>query len=189
VIMFHDKQLFEKGFVPYLKGRNKELFVLLGMICISLLSLAPHPYHVSYTEIEYKKESKTLTFSIEVFTDDLENAIKLTYQPEKFFLGSDSLKPETEILIQKYILDKTTLLIDGIVLKGASFLPSECNPDRTVIYFQYNDLPPFSSFSFYSEVLLTLFKDQQNIVEFRNGTSKEKALLNSDKKSVTWKIK
>lgn len=162
---------------------------LIGILSFGSLAIAPHPYHVSYTEIDYKKASKSVTFSIELFTNDLENAIKLTYKPEKFFLGTDTLNPETETLIQQYIREKTTILIDGTVLHGSHFLASESNPDRTIIYFQYVDLPPFSSFSFYSEILISLFKDQQNIVAFRNGISKEKALLGKDKKNATWKIK
>ena len=186
--MLHNKQLFEKGFFTQTNG-NFITYSLLFILGIApLFSFSPHPYHVSYTEVDYNKKARTLTFSIEMFTDDLENAIKISYQPRKFFLGSDSLADSTEALIQQYVLEETTLILDGNVFKGAEFLPSESNPDRTTIYFQYTNLPPISSIAYYSEILTSIFKDQQNIIEFRNGGRKEKALLTSDKKSVTWKI-
>lgn len=186
--MFHNKQLFEKGFLGLTNGNFITFSLLFILGLMPLFSFAPHPYHVSYTEIDYNKSERTLTFSLEVFTDDLENAIKISYKPSKFFLGSDSLSDSTEKLIQQYVSEKTTLVLDGNVFKGAEFLPTESNPDRTIIYFQYTNLPPISSIAYYSEVLTSIFKDQQNIIELRNGNTKEKALLSQDKKSVTWKL-
>ena len=186
--MFHHKQLFEKGLLALTNGNFLALSLLLTLALTPLFSFSPHPYHVSYTEVAYSKKEHSLTFSLEVFTDDLENAIKIMYQPTRFFLGSDSLSESTEILIQQYVLEKTTLVLDGVVFNGAEFLPTESNPDRTIIYFQYTDLPPISSLAYYSEILTSIFKDQQNIVELRNEGIKEKALLSSDKKSVTWKL-
>ena len=184
--MFDYHQLFEKGCTRSIKGGLVFIFVHI-LIILPLYAFTPHPYHVSYTEIDYNATEKVITLSLEVFTDDLETAIKLEYKPEKFFLGSETVGEAEEILIQKYVLDKTTFLIDGIVLKNAEFLPSESNPDRTMIYFQYTDLPPLTSVTFYSEILTSVFTDQQNIVEFRSGTKKEKALLTTEKTNATWK--
>lgn len=185
--MWFNKQVFEKGSGFSLKGEN---LVILLMVFISVplfWALAPHPYHVSYTEIEYKKSEKTVTFSMEVFTDDLENAIKLNYKPDKFFLGGEVLSDSNELLIQQYVKEKVTVLIDGIILKEYNFLPSESNPDRTLIYFQFTDLPPFGGLTFYTEVLNHLFADQQNIVEYKKGNETFKALLNKEKTNATWK--
>jgi hypothetical protein len=187
--MWFNKQLFEKGFLIGLKGKKLATVITLISLFPLIGAMAPHPYHVSYTEIEYKKEVKTLTFSIEIFTDDLEAAIKLNYKPEKFFLGADSISQINELLIQQYVKNKVTVLIDGVVLKSYSFLPSESNPDRTLVYFQFTDLPPFDGLTFYSEILTHLYKDQQNIVEYKRGQRIDKALLNNDKTNETWKNK
>jgi hypothetical protein len=178
--------LFVKRNSNYL---NVKFLLFIGIsVCFigAIFSFSPPPYHVSYTEISYKKESKQLTFSIEVFTDDLETAIKLEYKPEKFFLGGKDLSDSTELYIQSYINNKVTVIMDGMVLKQRSYLPTESNPDRTTIYFEYVDIPPFTSLAFYSEVLINLFKDQQNIVEFQANGEKKKALLTIEKTNVTW---
>ena len=175
------------------KRKRSNLNAISGLLLMTFITLifsfTPHPYHVSFTEINYKKESQNLTFSVEVFTDDLEMAVKLDYKPEKFFLGTESLSDSTEILIQKYISSKTTVIIDGIVMKELNFLPSESNPDRTTVYFELTDLPNFKSFAFYNEVLVSTFPDQQNIVEFTHSGKKEKALFDKEKTSSTWIVK
>ncbi|MGB1002585.1 MAG: DUF6702 family protein [Salibacteraceae bacterium] len=186
--MWFNKQIFEKGFWNSLNG-NKSIFVVTFLLGTTfLLSFAPHPYHVSYTEIEYKKTDNTMTFSVEVFTDDLESGIKLNYQPEKFQLSTSNIDSTNERLIQKYILDHFNIILDGIVFKQIEFLPTESNPDRTVIYFQITNLPPFHGLTLYSELLTSLFNDQQNIVEFKYNSTTEKALLTKAKKNVTWKL-
>lgn len=169
-----------------LSDTKSSLLVGLLVVFIALLACSPHPYHVSYTQVDYKPEAKELTFSIELFTDDLENAIKLTYKPEKFYLGEDIVSDSSEILLQKYIKDKFTVLMDGVVLKKPIFLSSQSTPDRTTIYFEFTDLPKFHSLTIYSELLTSIFIDQQNIIEFTHNSKKEKALLTLKKTNVTW---
>ena len=180
---FFDKRkvIFSNSKYPFLAG-------LTLVIITSVFSFTPHPYHVSYTEINYKKENQNLTFAIEVFTDDLETEIKLLYKPHKFFLGSDSLTDSAQVLIEQYIHLKTSIIIDGIVLKDFKFLPTESNPDRTIIYFELTDLPNFKSLAFYNEILINIFSNQQNIVEFFHSDKHEKALLSRGKTSITWVI-
>jgi len=187
--MWNFNQKFVKRSGSYLSVKNGLVLGLSLSLIIGLASFIPHPYHVSYTEINYKKETHNLTFVFEVFSDDLENAIKLDYKPEKFFLGSDSLPETTEILIQQYIKDKTTIIIDGIVLRDFKFLPSQSTPDRTTIYLELTDMPNFKSLAFYNEILTNIFLDQQNIIEFTYANKIEKALLTKEKTSVTWIIK
>jgi len=172
----------------FLTSKHLSLIILMVVVSTPFFSFKPHPYHVSYTEINYKKEHKNLTFSIEIFTDDLETEIKLLFKPNKFFLGGDSLTDSTQLYIEQYVKIKTSVIVDGIVLKDFQFLPTESNPDRTIIYFELTDLPNFKSLAFYNEVLTNIFANQQNIVEFLHGSKKEKSLLNRDKTSATWII-
>ena len=170
----------------FTKGNKSVLIFMLTGLFLTIISAKLHPYHVSYTQIEYKKETQNLTFSMEVFTDDLETALKMKYKTDKLFLGSNSITPKNDSLIFEYIKDQTTILIDGVVWKGYDFLTSESHPDRTIIYFQFNDLPPFSSLTFYATILNEIFTDQQNIIEYKQKNSKHKALLTSKKTNVTW---
>jgi hypothetical protein len=186
--MWDNNQIFDKRNMLSLSDTKSTLLVGILALFIVFLSFSPHPYHVSYTQVDYKPEAKELTFSIELFTDDLENAIKLEYKPRKFYLGGDTLQDSTEILLQTYIQDKLTVIMDGVVLKKPTFLPSQSTPDRTTIYFEFSDLPKFHSLTLYSELLTSLFQDQQNIIEFNTVSKKEKALLTLKETNVTWII-
>jgi hypothetical protein len=182
-------QLFVKRMGSYLNVK-KSIVLMISVVIFSTISgFSPHPYHVSYTEINFEKDSRSLTFVMEIFTDDLENAIKLEYKPKKFFLGNDSLTDSANIFIERYISERVTIIIDGIVLKDLQFLPTESNPDRTTIYFELTSLPNFKSFAFYNEILTNTFLDQQNIVEFKYDDKREKALFTKEKTSATWILK
>lgn len=186
--MLNDKPFFDERNCVSMKAKNLGYTSMVLLLFIAFGAMAPHPYHVSYTELNYTPEKKELTFAIEVFTDDLENAIKLDYKPEKFFLGSDSISAESENLIKKYMENKCRVIVDGIVLKDLQWMGVESTPDRTNIYFSYANLPPFSSLAFYNTILVSLFPDQQNIVEFITSNKKQKALLSKEKTNVTWMI-
>lgn len=183
-----NKQLFDKRSLNSFKRLNWTHTLLFSFVFMVALSFVPHPYHVSFTEIVYKKDTQQLTFSIEVFTDDLEMALKLDTKSEAINLGSDPISDSTEALIQNYIRKNISVITDGIVLRQLHFLPTESNADRTIIYFELTNLPNFKSFAFYNEILINTLPDQQNIIEFNHSGKKEKALFDNSKTSQTWMI-
>ena len=180
------KQIFDKRDFYSFKRFKWTHTLLFSFVLIGIFSFVPHPYHVSYTEIFYKKDAHQLTFSVEVFTDDLELALKLDSKSETIYLGTSPVSDSTEILIQKYLSKNISVIIDGIVLRQLTFLPTESNPDRTTIYFEIIDLPNFKSFAFYNEILINTLPDQQNIIEFNHSGKKEKVLFDKGKTSETW---
>lgn len=187
--MRDNNQLIDKRVVQRLNWLKWHYIGLISILFFTLYAFTPNPYHVSYTEIDYNENLKTISFTVEVFTDDFEKAILLEYKPDQIIIGVDSLPPPSELYIQLYITDKMTIIIDGIVLKQPTFKASQSNPERTIIQFSYTDLPPFKSLSVYSEILTTVFTDQQNILEFAYKETKEKALLTKSKLNHTWILK
>lgn len=184
---FH--QLFDKRGLSSMKEIKTPFLGVLFLISVILFSFTPHPYHVSYTEINLHNEKSELTLSIEVFTHDLESAIKLEFKPESFSIGNDSIGEASEKLIRNYVKSNFTVIIDGIVLKDYVFQPSKTTPKRTVTFFSLTDLPNFKSLSIYSEILINLFPDQQNIIEFNSKNGQQKSLLSNKTTSATWIIK
>lgn len=187
--MWDFNQKLDKRIFQSVNTQKNTFGGLLLLIFIVFSGFAPHPYHVSYTEIEYKPREHRVTFSIEIFTDDLESAIHLELKPEKFFLGQEDLPKETEALIQEYVNQKLSVIIDGIVIKSPQYLPTQSNPDRTIIFFEFMDLPEFSSFSVHFQLLNHLIKGQQNIIEFKSPQITGKELLSIEKNNATWILK
>jgi len=187
--MWEFNQKFDKRVFHGVNTQKMTIGGLLLFLIFAFSAFVPHPYHVSYTEIEYKPQQHRVTFSIEVFTDDLEKAINLEFKPEKFFLGQDELSEETETLIQKYVAQKLSVIIDGIIIKSPQYLPSQSTPDRTTIFFEYTDLPEFSSFAVHFQLLNHLYKGQQNIIEFKSPQLTGKELLTIEKNNATWILK
>ena len=184
--MQNDKQKIDKGIVGHI---NHRIFGVLSILLVLASSFIPYNNHVSYTEITYDKSIKTISFTLEVFTPDLEKAIQLEFTAHDFVLGKDSISNSLEKFIQAYINQKTTIIIDGIVLKQAVFKPSTSQANRTIIQYSFTDIPPISSLSIYSEILTSVFTDQQNIVELISNESREKALLTNSKLNHTWILK
>lgn len=165
--------------------------VLAFMLIAPLLNMAspsvdeaPHPYHVSYTEINTTDSS--ITIALEVFTDDLQLAVKQAYQPEKYFLGADSISAEGQKLTRDYFSSVFQIVVNGKPLNDIVFFEIESNPDRTTIYVEFKNTVAIKSLAIKNSVLINVFSDQENIIEAKNQNNTEKALLHKGKEIATF---
>lgn len=186
--MRDNNQLIDKRIVNRLNWLKLLYFGLISFSISVLYGFVFSPNHVSYTEIKYEKNQKSLSITLEVYTNDLETAILLNNKPDTFVIGIDSLPAPSEQYIQAYITNTMTIIIDGIVIKQPKFISIKSDPKRTIIEFSYTDLPPFKSFSIYSEVFTSIFPEQQNIVVFNHQDIMQKALLTKSQLNHTWII-
>jgi hypothetical protein len=148
-----------------------------------LIHKADHPYHVSHTEIHTTDSS--ITFVIEVFTDDLEFAVKQLLQPEKYFLG-DTLSQSSFDLTEKYYAHVTQIVVNGKPLNEVLFFDVQSTPDRTTLYVEVKNTATIQSFALHSTLLIDAFSDQENIVELHHKDSIQKALLHKGKATATF---
>lgn len=80
-------------------------------IFIYILTLLPHPFFVSVTEIEYLQKEKVLGVSCKLFNDDLETTLKnATGAPVDIFKGD---KSKNNTYLQQYFGKHFTVLADG----------------------------------------------------------------------------
>jgi hypothetical protein len=80
-------------------------------ILIYILTLLPHPFFVSVTEIEYLQKEKVLGVSCKLFNDDLETTLKnATGAPVDIFKGD---KSKNNTYLQQYFGKHFTVLADG----------------------------------------------------------------------------
>ena len=153
----------------------------------SLERKVPHPYHVSYTEVNTTDSS--VTVALEIFTDDLQLAIKQTYQPEKYFLGNDSISAKGQALTKQYFNSVFKIVINGKALNNILFFGIDSNPDRTTLFVEFKNMENIRSLAIHNQALLNVFADQENIIEAKHLNISEKALLHKGKEVATFTYK
>ena len=97
-----------------------------------------HDFHFSRTKAHYNQQTQTLQMSMNVFTDDLELAVR-TMGHEKFKIGIET-DAMTDSLISIYILSKFNASHSGHKLK-MDWVGYECDYDVTYVYIESEPFP------------------------------------------------
>ena len=151
-------------------------YVLLNIFQLSFTDFASHKFYLSTTEIEYKKELKTFQIITQLFIDDLE--LLLQQQEKSFRLFPDSDAKLSDSLLMFNLKKDFQLIINGEPQK-ISYLGKEYKNDIVVCYLElYLDEIP-STIEIKNSMFFDLFDSQQNIIHYRNKTSRKSFLLHS----------
>lgn len=159
------------------------------------LLLAPHAAHahkfyVSFTRIEYNRETRTAEISIRTFADDLE--VVLTKRTGKA-VYLDTTK-DVGALVFDYVRDSLTLTgHHSKQPKQLKWVGMETNVDSVWIYLEAPMPEGFDGASVRQRLLFDIFKDQVNTVNvidgdrhadlvFKRDDSAPKLIWASDKK-------
>lgn len=164
------------------------LFVIFPFISPSGGQGAFHDFHTSLTEIQYNSKEKSLEVSIRIFTDDLETALTKFNNNQKVFLNGTT--DNTNPLIEKYIQQYFVILNPQKQKKPFTFIGKELEGDATWVYVEFQncgDLQP-NTYILQNTILLEIFDDQTNLVNFFYGKSKKTFLFNHRTKSadISW---
>lgn len=144
-------------------------FILISLISLYISAFESkkdlHPFHVSITELEIKRE--TLQISLRIFTDDLETALK-EISGEKIFLNDVSQPKRNFILIRDYLNLKFGYS-SGAKEEKIDWLGHEFEDDVCWIYGQVAVSPDQRIVFVRNEVLIEVFDNQQNIIHFKSS--------------------
>ena len=142
-----------------------------------------HAFHISRCEINYTKQDKALQFSIHIFLDDLEDALALK--------GQKSLKlctPHEDVngdqYIQNYINDKIKINVNGKIAR-LEMLGKETSKDKLAVwcYLEITNVTELKTLSIGNKLLLEVFNDQKNIVDFTIDNKKKSFFIFDQKAS------
>lgn len=140
-----------------------------------------HKFYVSTTSIEFKSKSKSLQITSQLFTDDLQ--LIMSEQDESIILDPDSNLEFIDQLIESYFKKNLVFSSEGInipyVFLGKEYLN---NITKCFIELKFSEVPNKVELS--NELFLSLFKEQQNIVHFKNLDQRKSFLLHKNKRSV-----
>lgn len=151
-------------------------------ICVILLSqFNDHDFHMSKTSMHFKSDKQVLQFTIHVFTDDLELAVKEGHG-EDLKLFSDHEHPKADSLLLTYLMEVLDIRINDEVL-NLYYLGREMSDDLsgTWIYLEEENLELFDEIVVDNRIFLEIFDDQKNILQFKVD-NKQKAFHILDSK-------
>lgn len=158
-----------------MKWKQSSLF-LVAIIVLS--SFAVHKFYVGMFQMKFVPQKKELHITTRIFVDDLNLALEKKFH-KKTFIGEPKESKEDEVLMQKYIAEKFKLKIKGQA-KNYTFLSKEMENNVVICYFKIKELTQITSLEVENSILMEIYPEQQNIIQFDNNGEKNSLLLTED---------
>lgn len=152
--------------------------VLLGFIFIGFTAMSAHRFYVAIYQVNYVPQKKELQITARIFTDDLNEALKKSYQ-KSTDIGSENESPEDQALMKRYLTEKFKISVNGQA-KTMQYHSHEMESNVVVCYLTIKDLPRISKIEIENSVLTELHSEQQNIIQYNNNGKKQNLLLSSE---------
>lgn len=138
----------------------------MSWLVFVVVQLFLHPFHVSVTDIKFKEEKKSLQVSTRIFMDDLEEALKMEYQLEKYDILEKKDDPETKNWIKNYLLKNFKLSSDSKPL-DLRFIGFEFESDVVWCYLEVEKIRKIKNLTVENSLLTSTYSDQENLVHLR----------------------
>lgn len=135
-----------------------------------------HPYYISMTEIEHDKSNNTLEISVRIFTDDLEKAIRQSYNSKVDLLNKNE-RANSEKFIQQYITKHLLLKADNKNL-NLQFVGFESEEGSIWSYFECPDITSLQSLEVNNTILYDYKEQQVNFIHVKAAGLDETTKLN-----------
>lgn len=158
-----------------MKWKQSSLF-LVAIIVLS--SFAMHKFYVGMFQMKFVPQKKELHITTRIFVDDLNLALEKKFH-KKTFIGEPTESKEDEVLMQKYIAEKFKLKIKSQA-KNYTFLSKEMENNVVICYFKIKELTQITSLEVENSILMEIYPEQQNIIQFDNNGDKNSLLLTED---------
>lgn len=144
---------------------------------------APHPLHVSVTEINHNSTDKTLEISCKLFTDDFEKVLTQNYKTKVDLINPPDRAAMAK-LVDDYIHKHLSLKVDGKVVSFSS-LGFEHDQDAVYGFLQVNNITAVKKLELTNTLMFDLFTDQINLMHITvAGNRKSQKLDYPDKEAV-----
>jgi len=148
------------------------LFSLLSAIGLTAIATSNvshpslHPLHLSRSLVEYFPEEKAIRVSLNIFLDDLEEALGQSY-PRPLRLGSPGELAGIHTLLEAYFRKHFTFTLDGRP-SPLHLLGKELSDDQQSLwcYLEISATSPPEKIKVNCTLLTEVFRDQRNILHF-----------------------
>ena len=153
--------------------------VTLKSTSYGLLFLLMHKFYVSTVQMNYNTERNKLEVILQVFTDDLELAIREEVTADfkiDAIVERGTVFPE----LKTYVNTHWRLMSNDEQLP-LEFIGYESDYDITKVYFEIDLAPANEALLFSNTIFLQQFSDQKNLTHIKIGGERKSFLLNATK--------
>ena len=155
---------------------KKFLFVpFIMLITFGLSSFAIHKFYVSIYQIEQNVPKKRLEITCRIFIDDLNKVLSKQYT-KKISICEPSETTEDINFLKQYLSENILITVNGKI-KPILFKSKELETNVVVCYLNCADVKKIKTFSIKNTALLSLNKEQQNIIQIKINNTKQSLLL------------
>jgi hypothetical protein len=160
-------------------------FINFVLFSLSLPEYAAHKFYVSTTEVELKREKKTVQVTTQLFIDDLE--FLLQQSDSSIRLDPETNKELIDSLLEKELKDKLQFSTKNKIFEY-TFLGKEYRNDIALCYleFQFENIP--KTLKIKNTFFFNIFEGQQNIIHFKSEGIRKSFLLHSNKPDVIFEL-
>lgn len=162
----------------------KKTTVLLFII--PLLSFSAHKYFLSLTQINYKTESKSIQIIINVFMDDIENAINKDFNINLQLTTKNELA-DNNTYFEKYLKQKLFFKVNDIQ-KDFNYIGKEYDGDLIFFYLEIENINSLETIYVTNDILTTHFPRQQNLVKLKVDKTQKSKFLTKHENSTIFKL-
>ena len=158
----------------------KRSFLLL--LLLPLFAFTAHKYYLSLTQIEYNETANSVEIIINVFVDDIEDAINDIYKIDARLDTKKEIK-EVDSFYLKYLKNHVKFKIDG---KNVSynFIGKEYEYDAVFFYLEIPNITSVKNIVVENTVLIQHFPTQQNLIKSKvKGKHKSELLTKKETKA------
>jgi hypothetical protein len=145
-----------------------------------------HPFFVSVTEVNHNATDKTLEISIRIFTDDLENTLRMYAPGKKIDLINPPSGGGMDTLIKQYIQSKLRLEVNG-QYRIPDYIGFERVEESVWAYFEITGVPRLSNLKMVNPLLYEYKKEQINMVHVVTPQGRQSRKLDNPK--ADWEFK
>ncbi len=157
-----------------------------GAFSIIIFSIL-HPFHVSVTELNYKKKEKIIEITHKIFIDDLELGLK-----KAGFSEADLLKLNNDLKFKEYL---THYLGEHFQIKvhkkyvPVEYVGKEIEEDAIWCYFEVQGVKNFKEIEVINTVLMEVHSDQSNLIHFSKDDAIKSIRLSENRRSGKFNFK
>jgi hypothetical protein len=159
--------------------QNRLLNTFVLVLSLTFMAFSSHKFYVSLVQMDYNEKNSSLEITMKIFTDDLENALKVK-SGLLLKLGTPNELPETDSVLSTYISDNFVLNSNGEEIKY-QYLGKETELDVTWCYLEVSGILSIEKIEITDKMLTELFDSQSNLIKIKYRNRELATLLNRDR--------
>ena len=144
-----------------------------------------HKFYVSTTTIEYKKEKSTFQITSQLFIDDVETLLREYKNDIK--LDPDSNNKKIDELLEIVLKQAFQIKIDKKRV-DLIYIGREYKNDILQCYLEVIVPELSEKVTLQNRIFFNIFKNQQNIIHFKNKDIRKSVLLDFEEDNVTFSL-